>query len=71
MRAIASSASATKEQDQIIQDFAIEDGLKLNSRKTEIVEISQSNSHEVDRLHIPDDMIKAPPHALATCGLTT
>ena len=37
VRAIASSASVTKEQGQIIHDFAVENGLKLNSEKTEIV----------------------------------
>ena len=37
VRAIASSASVTEEQGQIIHDFAVENGLKLNSEKTEIV----------------------------------
>ena len=30
-------ASVTEEQGQIIHDFAVENGLKLNSEKTEIV----------------------------------
>ena len=46
VRAIASSASAAEEQSQFIQNFAIENGLKLNHEKTEIVRISQSKSSE-------------------------
>jgi hypothetical protein len=44
--AIAFSASVTEEQGQIMHDFAIGNGLKLNSEKTEIVKISQSNCRE-------------------------
>ena len=35
IRAIASSASVTEEQGQIMHDFAIGNGLKLNSEKIE------------------------------------
>ena len=64
VRAIASSASVTEEQGQIIHDFAVENGLKLNSEKTEIVKISQSNSREkghLHRLHLVDHTIETVP----------
>ena len=61
VHAIASSASVTKEQGQIIHDFAVENGLKVNSEKTEIVEISQSNR---DHLHLVDHTIETVPQAV-------
>ena len=45
VRAIASSASATEEQGQIIQDFAIENGLRLKqleNRNCQDISIQQS-----------------------------
>ena len=65
VRAIASSASAAEEQSQFIQNFAIENGLKLNHEKTEIVRISQSKSSENHQLQILDLTIETVPHA--TC----
>ena len=62
--AIPSSASVTEEQGQIIHDFAIGNGLKLNSEKTEIVKISQSNSHEKDHLHLLEHTIETVPQAV-------
>ena len=67
VRAIASSASVTEEQGQIIHDFAVENGLKLNSEKTEIVKISQSNSREkghLHHLHLVDHTIETVPQAV-------
>ena len=73
VRAIASSAIVTEEQSRIIQDFSTDNSPKLNSEKTEIVELSRSSSHE--KTIYTYWTIQLRPHlklcALVTYGLTT
>ena len=64
VRTIASSASVAEEQGQIIYNFSLENGLKLNSTKTEIVKISQSKNHEQVSLHLLNHRIETTPHAV-------
>ena len=68
--AIASSATAAEQQSQIINDFAVCNGLKLNSNKTEVVRIAQSKSrgqHQLQLMHHSIDRL----FALVTYGPTT
>ena len=63
VRAIASSATAAEQHSQILHNFAAENGLKLNSAKTEVVKISKSNSCEENHLQLEHHLIQTVPQA--------
>ena len=64
VRAIASSATAAKQQSQIIHDFAVGNGLMLNSNKTEVVRKAQSKSRGQNQLQPVHHSIETIPQAV-------